>query len=565
MAVSVDISKLYAVRDEYPSNLGPKITGTHFSALDGYQRTLRAIEPNLFVQSEEEVEVRFRDLEFEGKARTKFNAHSEEKVKFWLGIAQRRDLASQSEIATATKTDPKSRFIYFFADNSRDNLRVQRSTVALIFTYYRVMPEFLDFLTCFGIQSTLRDVRFSGFRKQVALPRRPGITTAVDALGRSGHQYQVAYNLKGTSPTEDGEWSIRNAAFYHRFDVISGRSLWIVTKGRKDVYQSYEELTGEDGREEDTSFGTTDQSFVSSLAPHLMFARWSRDDWRGYVRELEEAVDRESKMAKLVPREDGYLPRHYKSSDVRRMQIWEEQASEVVVILEGNVDILMSLQQFYRRLARDDRFPFRDSCAGEINDFASNLDTIVSDMKNSISRAKALMKTTADRKELIKQYRVDDEADRMRRLNKNMEREAIVVRIITLVTLVYLPATFVSTLFSTDIIKYQVDNYPDGKYSKVAMDRWLQVTIPLTAITLFAAWYGNGWATKKAAHAVGGDFVGAIEEKGEVGGGVEQSQPLPGNRILAWLRAQRAGLARLTAGSPVLGAIGSKGSVGPYP
>jgi len=289
---------------------------------------------------------------------------------------------------------------YLFADNSRDNLRVQRSTVALIFTYYRVMPEYLDFLTCFGLQSTLRDVRFSAFRRQVGLPRR-GIKATEDALGRSGYQYQVAYNLKGISATEEGEWSIRNAAFYHRFDVISGTSVWIVTKGRKDVYQSYEELTGEDGKAEDTSFGTTDESFVSSLAPHVLFARWSSNDWRGYIRALEEAVDKESKMAKLAPRDDGYLPQHYKSSDVRRMQIWEEQASEAVVILEGNVEILVSLQQFYRELAKDDRFPFRDSCAGEINDFANNFDTFVSDMKNNISRARALTKITADRKELV--------------------------------------------------------------------------------------------------------------------------------------------------------------------
>lgn len=67
MALPLDISELYAVRDEYPSNLGPKIAGIPFSALDAYQRTLKDIELDLFVEGEEEVEVRFRDLEFEGK------------------------------------------------------------------------------------------------------------------------------------------------------------------------------------------------------------------------------------------------------------------------------------------------------------------------------------------------------------------------------------------------------------------------------------------------------------------------------------------------------------------
>jgi hypothetical protein len=119
------------------------------------------------------------------------------------------------------------------------------------------------------------------------------------------------------------------------------------------------------------------------------------------VRDLEEAVDKESKMAKLVPREEGHQAKHYQSSDVRRMQICEEQASEVVIVLEGNVEVLVSLQQFFRGLLKDERFPFRNSCANEINDFAANLDTIMSDMKNNIGRARALMKTTADRKELV--------------------------------------------------------------------------------------------------------------------------------------------------------------------
>jgi hypothetical protein len=130
----------------------------------------------------------------------------------------------------------------------------------------------------------------------------------------------------------------------------------------------------------------------------------------------------------------------------------------------------------------------------------------------------------------------------MRRLTKNMEQEAIVVRIITLVTLVYLPATFVSTLFSTDIIKYQEDGYPHGKYSQTAMDRWLQVTVPLTVVTLVAAWCANRWATAKAADAVERKPESIEEENIEeakdvgFGGSLEKLPPVRGSRIMTWLR-----------------------------
>ena len=102
----------------------------------------------------------------------------------------------------------------------------------------------------------------------------------------------------------------------------------------------------------------------------------------------------------------------------------------------------------------------------------------------------------------MKQYRGDEAAARVHRLNKNMEEEAIVVRIITLVTLIYLPATFVSTFFSTDIIKYADEDHPDGMadglFSNIAMNRWLQVTLPLTFLTLFAAWGGKAWASRQS-------------------------------------------------------------------
>ena len=93
-------------------------------------------------------------------------------------------------------------------------------------------------------------------------------------------------------------------------------------------------------------------------------------------------------------------------------------------------------------------------------------------------------------------------------------KEAVTMKIITVVTLCYLPATFVSvcqllhdladenanliqTFFSTDIVKYQTDSSNDssktnamsmGSFSALALTRWFQVTIPLTFLTLLAGW-----------------------------------------------------------------------------
>lgn len=49
------------------------------------------------------------------------------------------------------------------------------------------------------------------------------------------------------------------------------------------------------------------------------------------------------------------------------------------------------------------------------------------------------------------------------------------------------------TFFSTDVIKYQdqdqnAGSSENGSFSSLALERWLQVTIPLTFLTLLGAW-----------------------------------------------------------------------------
>lgn len=111
----------------------------------------------------------------------------------------------------------------------------------------------------------------------------------------------------------------------------------------------------------------------------------------------------------------------------------------------------------------------------------------------------------------------------MHRVGNLSQKEAIAMRIVTVVTLIYLPATFVSvslslfpskspladppkTLFSTDIVKYQdqgnggtVDPLGNAyvSFSSLALVRWIQVTLPLTALTLALGYCAFKMADRK--------------------------------------------------------------------
>lgn len=167
------------------------------------------------------------------------------------------------------------------------------------------MPDYLDHLFLFGRQIDQSEIGFSSFREQMSL-RSSRTSHSNDQLERSGKQYQLCYNLKGVTCTHDDlsdpigkEFSIRQAAIYHRFDVVSGNTVWIVTKGRTDLLERFKELTGKNARPEDRAFQTPEECLRSSLSAHLLFCHWATEDWRAYIKWLEGVIQQEVRCAYL--------------------------------------------------------------------------------------------------------------------------------------------------------------------------------------------------------------------------------------------------------------------------
>jgi hypothetical protein len=48
------------------------------------------------------------------------------------------------------------------------------------------------------------------------------------------------------------------------------------------------------------------------------------------------------------------------------------------------------------------------------------------------------------------------------------------------------------------VIKYQGQESPEGTFSKIAMVRWMQVTVPLTVLTIAFAFIGKSLAERRS-------------------------------------------------------------------
>ena len=169
----------------------------------------------------------------------------------------------------------------------------------LALTYLQVMPQFLDFLFAFGKQVHAQDLYCSGFRQLTRLTKSDG-GLCVPELGWSGRGLQMCYSLKSVERSDlqqDWPWSIRHCAAHHSFDIDAVRSTWIIVKGDQLVERRINSATSDRGPTEFSSFQTIEKAFAAALATHLLLCDWSSENWRWYIKFLEDKLQEMTREA----------------------------------------------------------------------------------------------------------------------------------------------------------------------------------------------------------------------------------------------------------------------------
>ena len=162
------------------------------------------------------------------------------------------------------------------------------------FTYFQVMPEFLDFLLLFGKQEHAQDLYCSGFYQRTHLAGAD-LSIEEDSRNWSGHDMQVCYSLKSVEPSEFQEhwpWSIRHCAVHHSFDAQNIRSTWVIIKGDDLIEERIKAATNEkEAPLGKSAFETIEKAFGAALTTHLILCDWTTENWRWYIKFLEEKFE----------------------------------------------------------------------------------------------------------------------------------------------------------------------------------------------------------------------------------------------------------------------------------
>lgn len=178
-----------------------------------------------------------------------------------------------------------------------------------VLSFYQVTVEFLDFVFSFGESERARDSCFGGFRVENRFSNDPNgeRALAVPALGRSGRQFLMCFNLRSIEWTEHDSrrsYSIRQTAVYHSFDLETGRSVWIFFKGNDLIQQRIRNHRYGNAKAESNGKDSVEAvvaAFRISLDVHTILCDWAQENWRRYINFLEQTFRDRTQWLLHVP------------------------------------------------------------------------------------------------------------------------------------------------------------------------------------------------------------------------------------------------------------------------
>ncbi|KAH7393821.1 hypothetical protein DE146DRAFT_660113 [Phaeosphaeria sp. MPI-PUGE-AT-0046c] len=210
----------------------------------------------------------------------------------------------------------------------------------------------------------------------------------------------------------------------------------------------------------------------------------------------------------ILEQDSGEPPEEFTFRDLQRIQYIEEKAQETHLVLGMNILVLQDLRQHYRNVTEHPNFPaeLKNGCEGQLSRFDRCVLGVEKDLHMLQARTQNLLDRLSNRKNLLNgllQHRsvktsaefakkAQQSADHMETMTiemheiaKKTKQETVSMRVITTVTLFFLPATFIATFMSTDILKFEHDQQD---FQIKGLRTYLAIALPLTVLT-FAAWY----------------------------------------------------------------------------
>lgn len=401
------------------------------------------------------------------------------------GEKSTQDLVAGEQVARTNH----SLFFIRFTRNSHSRLSASRSLFDKLVTKYDVTPRFREFVMSFGFKTKEFDfapptLRYRDIDAPVSMPNGAG--DAKDSQNREYQRYECVYGFRyaanngKTSPGED-PWSIRQIAIYQSYHHLQKATVWIIIGASKEMESCMRDFFEADA----------DSDIFYPFALHAMLMENSLGNWRWYITYLTERVQELSDRVITSGRSD-VASITVTFEDRQKLKVLEDKTLNLRTMLQSTIRTMESLKKRHSILRKSFGYSSRDRRATsnvlseaieQASLYAIKIDVLNDRVKGAASLLSDLLayENASSLRALAEEARIDN--SRMVTLTEKAIEDSRSIKIITIVTLIFLPSTVVASFFSTQFVQIHGDKF------RLSRSTWVYfaVTIPLTMLTI-AAW-----------------------------------------------------------------------------
>lgn len=386
---------------------------------------------------------------------------------------------------TEYKNHPQPAFFIRFTLNSNSRLSPSRVLFEGLMDCFSINPRFKEFIMSFGYKNKEYDFAPPACRFRLLYPLSPE--------GCSIKGYECAYGLRyvadNGNPDGRERWSIRQYAVYQKHDPPCNQVIWVFVGIPKE--SSIEKHVMDHIRKHPFT------NSMHSFALHLTLIEASIFAWRWYLNDMTERVQDQSDRITLADvakdKIDGLPEFNIDFRDRQRLKTLEDAILNLEIMLSstiGTISCLMDSLSKPMGQQNGDSSTEETLCNGfsEILNETKLYLTKAQVLEKRIQGASALLSGLLDYENayslrlLAEEARNDNMA--MRNLTEKATKDSGAIKIITIITVFFLPATVVASFFSTQFVSISAHNL-------VLSTKWwiyFAITGPLTIFTLLV-WY----------------------------------------------------------------------------
>jgi Mg2+ and Co2+ transporter CorA len=421
-------------------------------------------------------------------------AHHEEWRDGRTASADRRpgliSLRDRQAIKQYVATVPDFQAFFIRQYHSYSPLKITHDLFEALMLEACVSPQFKEYVLYMGEREREVEIAPPRLRWRAIPSHNPASLTSYQCM--YGLRF-VELNGRGNLKNPTSQWSLRQSAVYCNFQSTQASSTWIFVTLPKLA----------EGRLEDYLRTCSRTSTPNSFDIHLLLLDTVTANWRPYLVDLSAEIDKHAAQSLGASPDDQGPFTMAECGERQALMILDEKISNAALVIKATADNAKAQLASYKSVKHleESHDPFEADPVSfmyleqlrELELLSTRIDALRSrlqgitkvvsiflDLGSGIALQNLAKESGKENEEMRKL------SESMHELTKKSMQDAAAVKVLTILTLVYLPTTVVSNFFSTSFVNSEPASGV-GAHITVSSDWWIfaVVSVPLTLLTLY--------------------------------------------------------------------------------